>query len=416
MARLYTALLVAALLIPQNVFAAGFLDSLTQYKKGNLKFGKLKVSPYATLAEHYDSNIYLVPPDKADGTRTGGGVLGSWIHDLGLGFKLKFPMTKMHGFDAGYGLNFKAYSKQPSANNAFYHNLNLGYNYSGPMGITARVWDTYLNTEDPAFSELVTRETRWQNTFGAKGEYAPKGGMFFGGAQFDQVNHKYVSPSLGASLNRYEQTFGVKGGYMLQPKTRVYLGLRHRIIHYSVPGTGKNNKAEFVDFGIEGTLLPKLKGQVQTGVTFRDYEELGANRTGFTRNWMVGMNLMYKPLKRTDVRFGLSRALNESTFGVNRFYVANLINVGVQHKFPYKLTGKVGLGWGIDRYPESTTVGGVTANRRDDTYTQSLGVDYALQEWVTVGLAYQHKERNSIFTDQYNYEQHLTSLSCKLQF
>ena len=50
------------------------------------------------------------------------------------------------------------------------------------------------------------------------------------------------------------------------------------------------------------------------------------------------------------------------------------------------------------------------------TYRQGVGVAYALQNWIALGLDYAHTQRHSIASGQFNYEQHLTTLSAKLTF
>ncbi|MFH1725765.1 MAG: outer membrane beta-barrel protein [Elusimicrobiota bacterium] len=413
MVRMTVALLAIALLVPQSVSAGGML----QMKKPNIKIGKIEFHPYAGVKESYDSNIYLVPRDKPNGVRTGGGVRGSWITDSSLGLNIMYPMTKMHQFAVGYGFQALTYTKQGVGNDAIHQNADAAYMYKGPMGISGKVWNKYINTTDPAFSELITRSQRYHNTVGLEGEYAPGGGKLFAGASFDHQNHKYLDGvTLGPRLNRYEQSFGLRGGYRIMPKTRVYAGWSRKIIHYSIFGTNKNSKSDGFNFGIEGKIAPKLTGQIQTGISLRDYDDSNANRTGYTQNWIVSTKLTYNPIERTKVMFGYSRTLNESTFATNRFGINNNITLDAEHKLPYKLIAKAGFGWTIDKYPESSTTGGMTANRRDDTYTQKVGVDYAMQEWMLFGLAYEHRERNSVFTDQFNHERHITSIFARVTF
>ncbi len=398
----------------QILLAAALCVNAAAARKG-IRVGNLELHPYTQLSEYYDSNIYLVPKDQANGVVVGGGVLSSYIHEAKAGLKFKLPVTGMHAFEGNYNAQGRAYETQPSANNTFNHNGELAYKYSGPLGIKAKLWDKYLNTEDPAFSELVQREARWTNTAGFDGEYAPKGGRLFVGASAKHHTHKYISPSLGAQLNRYEQSFGGRFGYRIMPQTRVYVGYARDLTHYTVAGNNRNTKSHRINGGIEGKLLPQLKGRVQGALLLRDYEDQNAaNRTGYVRTGGVTVNLAYQPLDRCSVKLALGRALQESTFSNNRFYFHNSASLNLRHKFPFKLTMTAGAAVTVDQYPDSSTLGGLTANRRDDIYSQQVRLDYDIQDWIKVGVRYEHSQRYSIFSGQFNYERHLTSFNLRL--
>jgi len=408
--KLFAAVLAAAILTPQIGSAAAW--------KPNLKFGNLELHPYYQLTESLDSNIYLVPPDQANGIKSGGGVLSSWITDNTLGLKANWKVGK-NSIKAGYKGQALTYSQQGAINDAFNQQANIAYAYTR-TGWKFKLSDTYINTEDPAFSQLVGRSQRWQNNIASSLEYAPKGGRGFLGVTIDHTNHKYLDSSpagLAFSLNRYEQSAGLRVGYNIQPKTRAYLGYRRGIIHHSIQPNTKHNKTHYVDLGVEGKLANKLTGSVRSGISMRRYaDESSVGRDNTNNLWNVKGNLMWKPLARTNVGLNASRALTESTFGTNRYYVSNLIGLTLSHKLPWKLTAKAGLSAGWDMYPESTTIGTVSRNRRDDNYVQSFGLDHKCSEWFNLGLNYEHKERNSVFPGSFNYERHLTALKARIAF
>lgn len=396
--------------------------------KPNLQFGKLELHPYYKLAETYDSNIYMVPKDL-EGVQVGGGVRSAWITENNLGIDFNLPISAIHKVKAGYDFQALNYSRQPKANNAINQKVNVGYHYASGA-YKANVMDAYINTEDPAFSESATRERRWNNKFGLGGEYSPEGGNMFVGVSFDHVTDKYINRDMGAMLNRFTQTYGVKGGYKLQPKTRVFMGYRREIIHYTVKGDNRpNNKTHYMDFGIEGDIAPKLKGNITTGLGIRHYDNDGGtyrdanlntlteSRTKTTtRNWTLGTNLSYKPIERGLLNLTWTRGYNEATSGRSAFYISNNFMLGYQHKLPMKLTAMADFSMGIDKYSEALTAGGKTQSRRDDIYQQKLGLDYEANDWATVGLSYLHRQKFSIFSGQYNYNDHQTSLFAKVRF
>lgn len=430
-------LLLAAALLPSVAVpaSAGVWDSISQFKKPNMKLGRLAIHPYLKLSEMYDSNIFLQPKSHVAGNNANGNqagpVLGSWIHATNAGAKLDLPVADMHRFALGYDFSYLAYSKDPRTNNAVHQTADIAYKYKGPFGLAGGLVDRYMNTTDPATTELVRRNKRWQNAAAGFLEYAPEGGVLFAGVDFGHTTHKYighpdaVTLNLPLLLNRYEQSAGVKGGYMLAPKTRLYAAYHRQIIHYTVkrPSPTKNNKSHLFDVGVEGNIAPKLTGKIEAGFAYRRYDDensaAGVNiRSRIYRTWAVATKLAYKPLERTTVNLALSRGLQEATFANNRFYASSSANLSATHKLPYKLTAGVNGGVTIDKYPEATTpaLGGLTRNRRDDSYQEGASLDYDIQEWLRTGVSYLHRHKHSVFTEQFNYNDHQTMASVAVTF
>ncbi|MBI3299541.1 MAG: outer membrane beta-barrel protein [Elusimicrobia bacterium] len=429
MTRLFAAFLALALLAPQ-ANAAGMMGPMSDYKPGNLKLGNVSINPWYSVSTAYDSNIFAVPVDQVTGVRQGGGVRSAWVTTNMLGVNFKLPVSAMHSFDGGADVTHVNFSKQPRTNDYTAWGARLGYNYTGPMGIFGRIYDGYTNTADPAFSELAgARSQRWANSLGGSLGYAPDGGRLVLGGSADHTVDKYVDgQTFGPLLNRYTQTFGANVGYRVQPKTKVFVGYRRQIIHYTVKRTAsedKNSKSHFADLGVEGVIAPKLRGLIQAGYQLRDYDQASdaivgtrSARRSYVQAVVASSQLTWKPMDRCVWILALNRGLNESTFVTNRYSITNNANISVTHRFPYKLTANVRGGVSIDKYPESVspTPGVAAHNRRDDTYTQGVGLSYGIREWVSIGADYQHSQRHSTASGQFNYEQHLTTLNAKLTF
>jgi len=180
-------------------------------------------------------------------------------------------LTEIDHWTAAYDGTWRAYTKDPSINNTVNQSANMTYEHRG-ASFLAGASDNFLNTVDPASSELTARAKRWQNTFAGRVEYAPAGGDFFAGIDVNQTNNKYIAdnPSLRQTLNRYDQQFGGRLGWLLQPETRLYTAYHREIIHHTVAqgAFDRDSKAHLLDFGVEGRIAPKITGQVQTGLQY----------------------------------------------------------------------------------------------------------------------------------------------------
>ena len=392
---------------------------LTQYQKPNMHYGQLALHPYYKLSEVYDSNIFLVPRDLPSG-QVGGGIKSSWITKNDLGLEANLPYRHINNLSLGYDFESDIYTTLPDVNNTINQALHADFVREGAQGMTYKAGDQYVNTTDQAFSELVQRARRWSNRVYAEVDYTPKNGRLAGGVDVDHETDKYVDPSLGA-LNRYQEDGGFNVGYMVQPKTKAYVSYHRSIIHYTVdplPGTTDNdNKSHNFAAGVTGQLAPKVSGQVEAGMTYREYDAVpvgGSQRV--ERAATVATSVIYRPDKYSNITLSLARFLQESLDTSNPFYISNNAMLDMDHKFPHKFTAGINLAMGIDQYETAQTFGSTTANRRDDLYQGGAWVEYDIQSWLSTGLAYVYRERDSTLSGQFNYQDSQVIWNASLKF
>jgi hypothetical protein len=398
------------------------MDWLTQYKQPNIHFGQLALHPHYQLTEVYQSNIYLVPRNQPNGAVVGGGVRSSWITKNTLGLEAVLPWHNLHNLSAGYIFDAHNYTTDSKANDTINQSAHLDYVYTGAYGLTFRAGDRYLNTRDQAFSQLVERDRRWSNEIYTAIDYDQENGRMAGGVDASHIVHKYLGSDIGRQLNRYTQRAGFNVGYKVQPKTKLYVsyhrGLTHYTVHRELPNQDRNSKSHDVGAGVTGVLAPKITGQVEGGMTYREYDEAPiGGTTRVTRNFTVATNVTYKPTDRTDVILELSRNLAESISASNRFYVRNNATLDVKHKLPRKFSVGVNAAVGVDKYPDTQTAAtGTRGDRRDDIYQGGAWVTYDIQAWLSTGLSYVFRERNSTFSGEFNYQDQQTAWNLALKF
>lgn len=406
------------------IFMLGGSPASSAEKEARIKAGPLEIHPSYGVTATYDDNIYLVPRDESGHAVAGGGVRGSWIisNDAALGLKL--PLNNRHSFSGGYGARADVYKTQSSANNAITQSVSVSYGFKGSW-TSANVWDNYANTQDPQFNpnsaavrgELVDRQRRWQNAAGVSAEVAPGQKLFFGVDAQDTV-HKYLDRTLGSNLNRSEVLFGIKSGYKVAPKTRLYAAVHRQLVHYSA-GRAASHKDWLVDFGVEGQLSAKVRGQVQTGLEYRLYDKDNASpgQGTQTRNWKALVRLDYKPSEPYTILLNITRALNESSANASggQYFISTGFGLDGTRQWN-KLAAGANVGAQFDKYAESAALGGLTANRRDDTYLIGAKADYKMRDWLSGGLSYQHMQRHSRFTRQFNYASNRVAFNVRAAF
>ena len=129
----------------------------------------------------------------------------------------------------------------------------------------------------------------------------------------------------------------------------------------------------------------------------------------------MATTLTYKPDTYTTMALELSRFLEESTDASNPYYVANNVNVDIKHAFPRKIKAGVNLGLTIDKYQNNQPFG-PEGIRRDDIYQGGCWVEYDIQKWLSTGLSYFFRERDSTFSSQFNYQDHQVTWNAAFKF
>ena len=413
--------LIAAAAVLSLAAGAGAesMDWLTQYKQPNMHVDQLALHPYYKLSEIYDSNIYLVPRDQPAGS--GPPVQSSWITRNDLGLETELPWRHINTLSLGYDFDYDVYSAQPSVNNTINQAAHADFVRAGARGLTYKAGDRYLNTTDQASSELIQRERRWMNRAYAEIDYAPTNGRLAGGVDVDHQVDKYLDPALGAGLNRFQMDGGFNVGYMIEPKTKAYVSYHRGVIHYTVnppPGTPeKDSKSHTVAVGVTGRLSPKIEGQVEGGMTYREYDVAPiAGTDRIHRSGTVATDVSYAPDEFSSAVLRLSRSVQESNDPNNPFYYTNDALLELSHKFPRKLSAGVNLSFTVDQYQNAQTIGATTAERRDDIYGGGVWVQYDIQKWLSTGLSYNYRERDSTFPSQFDYRDHQAAWNGSLKF
>lgn len=378
----------------------------TAQAAGNLKLGPFSAKPFIQSEEKHDDNIYLSDSGKID----------SWINNTSVGIGLGAKIKDRHSLDLGYRADILSYSERPKTNNATHQLANLGLTFNSPKGCVLKLTDSFMDTTDPAASNLIDRERRIQNDAALAYSRKPESGLGYG---FDVAHtlHDYESSALSASLDRQEYKAGLGVSYPLGGKTRAALGYRYSSIVYEDGDTNlKDNTGHEATLGVDGQISSKVTGQVTAGYTTRSYkDEVAGLRNSFATG-SYGLKLDWAFAERTSLAIGGKRGYGESTFGTNRFYTMTSADLAFVQQVLDKVTLTALGTYERDKYPEPTTVGAKTDQREDDIYQAGFNVDYALQQHLKFGLSFLHRARNSNFAGSFDYQDNIAGASVKLSF
>jgi len=393
-----------------------------------LQYGGLTVLPYYNWTESYDTNIFLAPPGGTPGAA--GPVRSSWIMDNNLGFKAVYDYSPRHQFKLAYDFTALSYQGDggsaqvdPGTNNAIDQSLSARYAYDGPDGVTAKLGDDYINTSDPADTELTARDKRWENSVGGALEYSPSQQGFVS-VDAEQRIDRYIADDavIRALLDRIEETVGGRVGWYVGPKTKVFAAYHLQVMHFTaddpaVTGTPvRDNRADVIGVGVEGELAPKLTAQFQTGYTYTRYAAAALDTgSSISRIWSFNGSLHYTPWEKTDATLSLNRGLVPAVLGANQYYLATSAGLNLMHRLPSGFTVLANGSLERDEYGSPISIGGQSSGALyGNAYMAGAGAAYDFTDWARVALNFLYIGRFSNFA-AYDYVDRRTSFSLSLR-
>ncbi|MHB9154852.1 MAG: outer membrane beta-barrel protein [Endomicrobiales bacterium] len=365
-----------------------------------IKTGNLSIEPYVRWVEMYDTNIYLDATNKKY----------SWITNLSPGVNLFLPV-KDHKFQLQYNAEFIGYSENPGNNNAINNNINLLAGFNFPVGLFAEVNDYYRNTTDPLTTELIQRVNRNQNMI-----YTKVGCLFSrflsSSLGFSQVLHDYIAEAYKPLLNRRENEANVEIAYNYSPKTSALVGYACGTVDYSYASNLNSSKYNQVTLGVRGELTPKTVGEIKVGEKARTYNNV-AGRDVSTPTLSLATITTFS--KRTQLSLVAGRNFVESIYFNNLYYIDNSLQGMLSQKIYRDWTATFDVRYEFIDYPQGVVVNTETKKRQDSYILNSFDITYAATEWLSVGIDYTVRQRNSNI-DLYYYLDNIIGLNAKVVY
>lgn len=393
----------------KNLIAIAMILTLTNsaWAVQNIKLGTADINPYVGIKQSYDSNIYL---------EAAGHEKGSHINRTALGVDVLNNFGPKLELGGGYMLEQLTYSQMGAVNDATHHTVSLTLKAKLPRDASLKFDNKALDTTDQATSQDTERAQRVQNTATVKFE-APLRGKF--GYSLD-VQHNYNNYKALANnvLDRAELLAGFNVTYLLQPKTKVFVGYTYGDLQYD-KATYVSYDATYnnVDLGLMGNLAPKLVGVVKAGAQFRNYKNSlvanGVTAEDDSTLATYSAQLQWKALEKTDVIVFAKRANVETSGSSNRHYTSTLTDLRASREVR-KMKVSVGGSFETVDYPEA--INSTSDKKRFDHNTNlRVNVDYNMQKWLKAGLGYTYKNRSSN-DSSFDYKDNVFGLELKGTF
>ena len=329
----------------------------------------------------YDDNIYLTKEDTKS----------SAVSSTAAGFDYS---SKIPGSGLALALNgkaaYNAYTEDSSRNSYFDGRAGLGFGNS-----IFNVSDIFVYTEDPANSSLTDRAKRIYN--GADFTIKTSANKPIGiGLSASDALDKYIDDEF-KQLSRNRVNGGVQLYYNISPKTNVFGEYVYSATSYN-DNEANDSKSGTAAVGIDGQIAAKVTGRAKVTYESRTYDNelAGAQKDKSVAGYNVSVKWM--PSEQNAIILAGERKMEETQFGVNRYYITTGVSLSLMQKIFDKLDASLTVAYEKMAYDEanpSSWSSYPNEKRSDNLVMVRPSLDYKFQKWLMAGVWYQYRDRSS---------------------
>lgn len=366
---------------------------------GNIKIGSTELRLYEAVSLKYDDNIFLVS-----------GNVERKISDKIIIFSPGVEIKKENNDNLllfNYHADLLNYQDNPKESRQD-HKARLLSDLRFEGGLLLMLKYDYLDTAEPATSELTTIDERIQNTINISAGVNFKNNMTFK-LNFQGIKHDYDKPTRHY-MNREQQLIGSEISFTFLPKTSFFLEYNNTSIEYDtvVNNSGTNNYI----VGLRGDLTSKLFINAKLGYSGKKYDQQG--KKGFNGS-VMDVSLTNKYSESTKISLSGHRKLVESFYRNNNFYVENKIACSLVYAVNNKFTSQFNGFYSINEYKVSSVdLDGSNDKRSDDMIGVGIDIIYKIQPWLSTAIKYTFTGRDSNFYNE-DYDNNQLLLTVKAE-
>lgn len=199
------------------------------------------------------------------------------------------------------------------------------------------------------------------------------------------LNHEFANAS---NAGRDRDNFLLDGifFYRVAPKTKALFEVRQEEFDYKLASSTLDNTERKYLAGVTWDATAKTSGSAKLGYSEKDFDSTKPDQDGVS--WEIGVN--WSPLTYSTIAINAAQEFEE-TSGTGDAIDTENFSVSWQHAW----NDRVSTNAMVSRLNEEY----IGATREDDTDTLKLGVNYELQRWLSMGLAYTYTDKESTDAD-----------------
>ncbi len=384
--------------IPKDIFArraSYFHAALTVqgiYTDNAFNSNTFKKSDFSTV---YSPEFWVSAPRLNQRPEGLGGISPQSSGGLLIG-RGPYDMSRRYQAYLHYRADIPEYSKNSPSGNTTVHTAEGGFTYNLASGISLDLRDTFTRSYETVDTAALTQA-------GEVDRY--KGNLFYLLASYDTGNRFRVRFDYSNFLLRYDaqrnfprnRTDNSFSGYLyykLKPKTSLF-------VQYSFVDVGHEEDTSLdstehnVYGGIEWDVTAKSKGSVKAGYGTKDLSNSGI------RNDIIifEAKVDHRFTPKTSLGLTAFRKTDETNIPSTYFVLTQGVSAEYQQLLTARITGLATLSYTNEKYGADLTIGGNTAERRDNIYQASVGFQYEFRKWLKAGIVYVFTKDDSTFPE-----------------
>ncbi len=358
-----------------------------------------QIHPYIKLKGILDDNIYLNAEDEKE----------SFISEVVPGLNLKLLM-KTYLFGLNYYFNLVNYTEESNRNNIQKQNLIVLADFNFPKRSYFKLNTQFMETADPPTTELTERLKHRDTNLNAKlGFELGKKTSFEVVSRYNDYKYEYKDLDY-SYYERNEIYTGPTVFIKILPKTAILIEGNYGIINYET----RNNDSTYsqVKTGFKKEVTPRCSFIIKGGIEQRNYkpESVEDFSTGIFNIEMTERFSDY-----TSVTFSAERRAYESFYLTNTYFNSTQGSLKFTQNLDHKIVASLELGGYFNTYPQGTTEKSISQKREDIISDATIGVNYKIQEWLSLEVAHRYRMRNSNF-DGWDYKNNQSSINIEFTF
>lgn len=181
-------------------------------------------------------------------------------------------LTDQTFLSASYGLALDYFTERPGNKLLDSHELSLRVAHAFTQSTTIDVFNLFMLSRNPesllAGVPLNPDQSFYRNQIDARFN-TPLTAKLELNVKARSVYSKYRNPTLGRSLDRIENIYGLSGEYAALPEVKLVAEARHQDVFYRKEGEFKNKRSEFLMGGVDYAVAKKFSTSGRLGAEWR---------------------------------------------------------------------------------------------------------------------------------------------------
>ncbi len=359
--------------------------------------GLLQIRPYVNFKGMVDDNIYLEPENKKQ----------SFISEVSPGIDFKM-LLKTHFLGLGCHFDLVNYSEEAEKNDSQRQNITLVADFNFPDKAYLRLRSVFKDGCDPPTVELTERIEHKDTNIQAKVGVRTNKKII---CELVTIYNSYLyEKDVYEIYDRDELCIGPVIFYKFLPRTSLLVEGNYGMIDY----VNCDNNSTFVQIktGLRKEITPRFLLTIKAGVELRDYEEETIEDFSTV---VFNMEMLEKFSEYSLFTLSAQSKTCESFYLNNNYFNSTRGFLKFTQSINYKTAVSIGLGGYFNKYPLETTENNISQKRADSILEGTLGMDYKVQDWISLGLNYKYRKRDSNF-DNYDYDNNQSSVNIEVAF